>query len=160
MRSLYISIIFTVLGSLFFIGWGLDELVEYSTEDKVTETQGTIVYRQLLDGLSSELSSLSHSQLREKVNLFQRHYQLKASLASSKNIALPSSLVTELNQPGGLLLASSQNQYLVKNIANHPDFLLRFELPVETVDDDNVNFVLTLILYVGINVLLKGLTIK
>lgn len=150
MRSLYISIIFTVLGSLFFIGWGLDELVEYSTEDKVTETQGTIVYRQLLDGLSSELSSLSHSKISEKVELFQQHYQVKVSLASSKNIALPSSLIAELNQPGGLLLASSQNQYLVKNIANHPDYLLRFELPVETIDDDNFNFVLTLILYVSI----------
>jgi len=115
MRSLYISIIFTVLGSLFFIGWGLDELVEYSTEDKITETQGTIVYRQLLDGLSSELSLLSHAKISEKVELFQQHYQVKVSLASSKNIALPSSLIAELNQPGGLLLASSQNQYLVKN---------------------------------------------
>lgn len=150
MRGLYISIIFTVLGSLFFIGWGLDELVEYSTEDQVTDTQATTIYRHLLDGLSGELSSLSSSQLNKSVNSFQQHYQITTSLASSKKIALPSSLVEKLTQPGGLLLASSSNQYLLKSITNHPEFLLRIELPIEAVDDSNFNFILTLILYVSI----------
>jgi signal transduction histidine kinase len=150
MRGLYISIIFTVLGSLYFIGWGLDELVEYSTEDKITETQGTTVYRHLLDGLSSELSSLNNEQLTKRVGQFQQHYQIQTSLASSKKIALPNSLIKELKQQGGLLLASSANQYLLKKITNHPDFLLRIELPAETVEDNNFNFILTLILYVSI----------
>lgn len=150
MRGIYISIIFTVLGSLFFIGWGLDKLVEYSNEDKITETQATTIYRQLLDGLSTELSSLSSTQLTEKVELFQQYYQIKTSLASSKKIALPSSLLAELKQQGGLLLASSSNQYLLKNITNHTDFLLRLELPAEKIDDNNLNFILTLILYVSI----------
>jgi signal transduction histidine kinase len=150
MRGLYISIIFTVLGSLFFIGWGLDELVEYSTEDKVTEAHGTTVYRHLLNGLSRELSSLNSKELNKRVEQFKQYYQMETSLASSKKIALPSSLVTELNQQGGLLLASSSNQYLLKTIANHPDFLLRIELPVEKAEDTNFNFILTLILYVSI----------
>jgi signal transduction histidine kinase len=150
MRGLYISIIFTVLGSLFFIGWGLDELDDYSTEDKITETPATTVYRHLVDGLTSELSTLSRTELNEKVALFQKHYQLKSSLALSKKIALPNSLVGQVNQQGGLLLASSANQYLLKSIPNHPEFLLRLELPVEIADDDNINFILTLILYVSI----------
>jgi signal transduction histidine kinase len=150
MRGLYISIIFTVLGSLFFIGWGLDELVEYSTEDTVTETPATTVYRQLLDGLSNELNSLNSEKLSERIEQFQQYYQINTSLASSKKIALPSSLVAELNQQGGLLLASSSNQYLLKRITNHPEFLLRIELPFESVDDNNFNFILTLILYVSI----------
>jgi signal transduction histidine kinase len=150
MRGLFISIIFTVLGSLFFIGWGLDTLVEYSTEDKVTETQATTVYQHILDGLSSELSTLKSSKLKDKVEQFKQRYKINTSLASSKKIALPSSLLAELKQQGGLMLASSTNQYLLKNIANHPDFLLRIELPVETVEDKNFNFFLTLILYVSI----------
>jgi len=85
MRGLYISIIFTVLGSLFFIGWGLDELVAYSTEDKITETPATTVYRHLVDGLTSELGTLKSAELDEKVALFQQHYQLKTSLALSKS---------------------------------------------------------------------------
>lgn len=154
MRGLYISIIFTVVGSLFFIGWGLDELVAYSTEDNITETQVTTVSRQLLDGLTSEISSLTNEQLRKRVGLFQQHYQIKTSLASSKKIALPNSLITQLNQQGGLLLASADTQYLLKSIPNHPDFLLRLELPIETVEDDNFNFILTLILYISICVIL------
>jgi signal transduction histidine kinase len=154
MRGLYISIIFTVLGSLFFIGWGLDELVDYSTEDKITETPSTTVYRHLVDGLTSELSTLNSAELNEKVGLFQQHYRLKTSLALSKKIALPSSLVTQVNLQGGLLLASSANQYLLKSIPNHPEFLLRLELPVEIADDDNINFILTLILYGSICVIL------
>ena len=150
MRGLYISIIFTVVGSLFFIGWGLDELVEYTTEDKITETQTTIVYRQLLNGLASDLSAINGSQLSTRVKQFQQHYQIKARLASSKKIALPSSLIAQLTQSGGLLLASSNNQYLLKSISNHPEFLLRLELPVAAADNDNINFLLTLILYVSI----------
>ncbi len=150
MRGLYISIIVTVLGSLFFIGWGLDELVEYSTQDKVTETQATTVYRHLLDGLSSELSLLPAKELTAKVAQFQQHYQMKVSLASSKKIALPESLKAQLSQQGGLLLASSNNQYLLKRISNHPDFLLRLALPIEKQDDNSFNFLLTLILYISI----------
>ncbi|MCP4988115.1 MAG: two-component sensor histidine kinase [Colwellia sp.] len=154
MRGLYISIIFTVVGSLFFIGWGLDELVAYSTKDKTSETQTTTVYRHFLDGLANEMSSLTSKQLNEKVTLFQQNYHIKTSLAPSKKIALPNSLVTQLNQQGGLLLASTNNQYLLKSIANHPDFLLRLDLPVETVEDDNFNFILTLILYLSLCVIL------
>lgn len=154
MRGLYISIIITVLGSLFFIGWGLDELVEYSTEDKITETQGTTIYRHLVDGLANELSTLDDTQLRKRVEQFQQYYQIETSLASSKKIALPSSLITKLNQQGGLLLASSANQYILKKIPKHPEFLLRLELPAETIVDDNFNFILTLILYVSICVIL------
>ena len=150
MRGLYISIIFTVLGSLFFIGWGLDELVEYSSEDKVTETQGTTVYRHLLDGLSSELNALSSEQLTAKIELFQQHYQIAVSLALSKKIALPDSLTAQLSQQGGLLLASADNQYLLKRISNHPQYILRLALPVEKGDDDSFNFLLTLILYTSI----------
>jgi len=154
MRGLYISIVFTVVGSLFFIGWGLDELVAYSTEDKRTETQGTTAYRKMLDGLTIEISALTHEKISKRVNQFQQDYQLKASLASSKKIALPSSLIAQLNQQGGLLLASADTQYLLKSIPNHPEFLLRLEFPVEIIEDENFNFILTLILYVSICVIL------
>jgi signal transduction histidine kinase len=154
MRGLYFSIILTVVGSLFFIGWALDELVAYSTKDKAIETQATTLYRQLLDGLSEELGAISNKPLQDKIESFQQHYQIETSLASSKKIALPNSLIAQLKQQGGLLLASTDNQYLLKSIPNHPDFLLRLELPVETAEDENFNFLLTLILYVSICVIL------
>lgn len=150
MRGLYLSIIFTVLGSLYFIGWGLDVLVEYSTDDEITETPTTIVYRQLVDGITADMQLMDNTQLREKIALFQQNYPIVISLESSNKIALPLSLISQLSQQGGLLLASSTNQYLLKSIPNHPELLLRIDLPNEKVEDKNFNFILTLILYVSI----------
>ncbi len=150
MRSLYISIIVTVLGSLFFIGWGLDELVEYSSENLVTESQSTLTYRKLLNGLSTDLSSLPANNLANEVDKFKQVYQINTRLVASHTIALPYSLVEQLNQPGGLLLASNANLYLLKNIVNHDDYILRIELPAELEEDDSFHFLLTLVLYVSI----------
>lgn len=150
MRSLYISIIVTVLGSLFFIGWGLDELVEYSSENIVTESQSTLTYRKLLNGLSTDLSSLAANKLAKEVDKFKQVYQINTSLVASQTIALPHSLSEQLDQQGGLLLASNANLYLLKNIVNHDDYILRIELPAELEEDDSFHFLLTLVLYVSI----------
>jgi signal transduction histidine kinase len=150
MRSLYISIIVTVLGSLFFIGWGLDELVEYSSENIVTESQSTLTYRKLLNGLSTDLSSLAANKLAKEVDKFKQVYQINTSLVVSQTIALPHSLSEQLDQQGGLLLASNANLYLLKNIVNHDDYILRIELPAELEEDDSFHFLLTLVLYVSI----------
>ena len=150
MRSLYISIIVTVLGSLFFIGWGLDELVEYSSENIVTESQSTQTYRKLLNGLSTDLSSLAANKLAKEVDKFKQVYQINTSLVASQTIALPQSLSEQLDQQGGLLLASNANLYLLKNIVNHDDYILRIELPAELEENDSFHFLLTLILYVSI----------
>jgi signal transduction histidine kinase len=150
MRSLYISIIVTVLGSLFFIGWGLDELVEYSSENLVAESQSTQTYRKLLNGLSTDLGSLAANKLAKEVDKFKQVYQINTSLVVSQTIALPHSLSEQLDQQGGLLLASNANLYLLKNIVNHDDYILRIELPAELEEDDSFHFLLTLILYVSI----------
>lgn len=152
MRRLYLSIIITVLGSLFFIGWGLDKIVEYTelTKEANQETHSTLVYRKLINGLSQELNNLTTDKLNDEIALFQQRYNITTTLAFSKNIALPHSLLIQLEHDGGLLLASSKNQYILKKLANHPDFLLQLDLPIETEPDDSFNFILTLILYLSI----------
>jgi len=152
MRGLYLSIIFTVLGSLFFIGWGLDEIVEHIelTKDTNQETHSTLVYRKLINGLSQELNTLSSDKLNDEIALFQQRFNINTKLAYSNNIALPQSLLLQLEHDGGVLLASSNNQYLLKKLNNHPDFLLQIDLPNEKELDNSFNFILTLILYLGI----------
>lgn len=58
MRGLYLSIIFTVLSSLFFIGWGLDKLAEHadSNQQSEQENNNAYVYRQLIQGLAEQLN--------------------------------------------------------------------------------------------------------
>jgi len=152
MRGLYLSIIFTVLSSLFFIGWGLDEIVE-SIEmhnEANQDSPNTLIYRKLINGLSQKLNSIPKDELEDTITQFQQQYEISGKLALSKNIALPHSLLLQLEQKGGLLLASSSNQYLLKQLSNHPDYLLQIDLPTEVELDNPFNFILTLILYFSI----------
>lgn len=152
MRGLYLSIIFTVLGSLFFIGWGLDEIVEYIELNKEAnqDSHSTLIYRKLMNGLSQELNHLPSEKIKASVALFQQRYGINSALALSNNIALPHSLLMQLEHDDVLLLASSNNRYLLKKLTNHPDFLLQIDLPNEAEPDNSFNFILTLILYLSI----------
>jgi len=141
-----------VLGSLYFIGWGLDEIVERIELNKENnqDSYNTLVYRKLINGLSQELNHLGSDKLNDKIALFQQQYDINTTLALSNNIALPYSLLVQLEEDGGLLLASTNNQYLLKKLTNHPDFLLQIDLPNESEPDNSFNFILTLILYLSI----------
>lgn len=152
MRALYLSIIITVLGSFFVIGWGLDKLAE-SSEPALLNTQEnptSAIYRQLINGLTTELSALHKDELPQRIDNFQQDYLITSTLIQSENFALPQSLVSQLTQPGGLLLASDSKQYLLKEIPQHPDFLLQLDLPNEPETDSSFNFLLTLTLYLSI----------
>ena len=74
MRGLYLSIMFTVLGSLFFVGWGLDKLAQHagSGQDGKQENQITLLYRQLAQGLTQQLNSLPETALTTTVHQFQQ----------------------------------------------------------------------------------------
>jgi signal transduction histidine kinase len=152
MRRLYVSIIFTVLGSLFFIGWGLDKIVEL-TESQANINQdppSLLLYKQMIDGLSSELNLLEKESLSTRISDFKRQYQISISLEPSNKIALPDSVKSQLSQQGGLLLASQHNQYLLRELQQHPEFLLQLNLPIEQTQDNPFNFILTLLLYCSI----------
>lgn len=152
MRRLYLSIIFTVLGSFFIIGWGLDKIVELSesSAEISQDAPTTQLYRQLIEGLSIELNALPKSNLSERISTFQQQYKMRASLEPSNTIALPNSVLKALGQRGGLLLATDNNQYLLRKLTKHPEFLLQLNLPVEKEQDNSFNFMLTLVLYVSI----------
>jgi signal transduction histidine kinase len=152
MRGLYLSIVFTVLGSLFFVGWGLDKLAEHaeSKQENNQENQITLLYRQLAQGLAQQLNALPEKSLTDKVSQFQQQYNITSHLVLSHDVALPSSLLAQLNQNGGLLLASQNDQYLLKKLERHPTYMLQLNFPLEQEENQPFNFILTLALYIGI----------
>ena len=152
MRGLYLSIIFTVLGSLFFIGWGLDKLAEHAgskIEDE-PELQSTVLYRQLVQGLAQQLDNQVETSLADTVKQFQQQYKIDSQLVLSNDIALPQTLQAQLAHKGGLLLYSQNAQYLLKKLEQHPRYLLRINFPVEQEKNTPFNFILTLALYLSI----------
>ena len=152
MRGLYLSIIITVLGSLFFIGWGLDKLAEHaeSGQQANQESQRTLLYRQLVQGLSSQLNDLPETSLTDTVRQFQQQYEINSHLVLSDDVALPQALSVQLDHQGGLLLASQNDQYLLKKLSKHPSYLLQINIPLAQEESSSFNFILTLALYTSI----------
>jgi len=148
MKRLYISMVVAVLGALFIINWGLDKLVaKQGNEHENTEL---VVYQKLIDGFEKQLSHVKINELLEKTNELSQYYQVKVSLESTDNIALPQSLLAQLSQSGGLLLASSNDAYLLKKITLHPEALIHLQLPLIISENEQENLLFTLILYLGI----------
>jgi len=148
MRRLYISIVFAVLGSLFIISWGLDALVEEHVDYE--DSSDIVIYKKLIEGISQQLNLVPHNQLSNEVEKFNQYYQISISLEQASNVALPESLSVQLSQTGGLLLASENNPYLLRKLNSHPDVLIQIHLPTDPIESQNVDIILTLILYLGV----------
>ena len=148
MRRLYISIVFAVLGSLFIISWGLDALVEEHADYE--DSSDIVLYKKLIEGISQQLNLIPHNQLSNEVKKFSQYYQIDISLEQASNVALPESLSVQLSQTGGLLLASESNPYLLRKLNAHPDALIEIHLPTDPIESQNVDIILTSILYLGV----------
>ncbi|XPF96280.1 sensor histidine kinase [Colwellia sp. RE-S-Sl-9] len=148
MRRLYISIVFAVLGSLFIISWGLDALVEEHADYE--DSSDIVIYKKLIEGISQQLNLIPHNQLSSEVKKFSQYYQIDISLEQASNVALPESLSVQLSQTGGLLLASESNPYLLRKLHAHPDALIEIHLPTDPIESQNVDIILTSILYLGV----------
>lgn len=152
MRGLYLSVIFTVLGSLFFVGWGLDKLAEHADSgiENNHENPITLVYRQLSQGLAQQLNALPEQALTAAVNQFQQQYQITSHLVLTTDIALPNTLLAQLEEEGDLLLASQNDQYLLHKLEQHPTYMLQLNFPLEREENQPFHYVLTIALYIGI----------
>ncbi|OIQ46610.1 MAG: hypothetical protein BM565_10805 [Gammaproteobacteria bacterium MedPE] len=152
MRRFYISIIAVVLGAIFVIGWGVDLLVSESS----TEHQDEIsIYGQNLDGFAAHLSKVPAEQLPQAVVELSQDFRLSLSLVDENSVALPSSLIGQLSQQGGLYLASEQDSYLYKRVEGHESALLHLQLPaLEEHSNFNIDLMLTILLYIGVSIII------
>mgnify|MGYP003676791187 FL=1 len=152
MRRLYISIILTVIGSLFIITWGLDKIVAKQAPEQAPSEYA--IYHQLIEGFDQQLSATEVEKLIAFSAELSQAYQMKLHLDKSENIALPKELNSQLTQSGGLLLASETQPYLLKKLTLHPTYVLQLSLPELEVENQHINILLTAILYLGVCIIL------
>lgn len=148
MTRLFLSIIIAVLGSLFFIGWGLDQLV--AEQENPQDQSDIYIYKQLVEGFTTQLNTLPEKAIHETTENFAKHYQLAITLDDINNIALPASLRSQLSQHGGLLLATDEQAYILRKIPQHPQQLVKLQLPSTPEDNQHLNIMLTAVLYIGV----------
>lgn len=148
MRRLYLSIIVTVLGSLFLLGWGLDQLAEHP--DYNDSSRDLAVYRNLVDGLSLQLANEKSNRLMTATRKLGSQFGVTLSLDELQSFSFPDEALARLAGPGGVLLVSSSGTHLYKTIANHPERLLQLQIPSQRNEPRVFDFVMTASLYGGL----------
>ena len=152
MRRLYLSAIFAVLGAIFAIGWGLDLLVDGQEQGNAGDSTAT--YQRIIDGAANQLANVSAPSIEQQTLVIGGYFSLNLQLKRSNSVALPPSLRQQLLQPGGLLLASQDGSYLLKHIANHPQYLLQLQLPLSENPNHDSDLLLTILLYLGVCIII------
>lgn len=151
MKRLYIGIISSVIIALFLINWGVDKLAQETS--KSNESNELVLYKKIIEGLSADLGSgnekLTKVEIVNQAEHLAKLYQLNVVIEDSSDLAFPASLQQQLTQPGGLLLSSSQNTYLLKAITHYPQWLIRLEM-LEQEENQQHNVLLTSLLYLGV----------
>ncbi|RCU49086.1 two-component sensor histidine kinase [Corallincola holothuriorum] len=150
MRRLYLSIIVTVLGSLFLLGWGLDQLAEHPDDN----SRDLAVYRNLADGLSSQLANDRSNSLMTATRKLGEQFGVNLSLDEMSSFAFPDAELEKFSAPGGVLLMSSAGAHLYKTIPNHPERLLQLQIPSQLNEPSAFDFVMTASLYGGLSLVL------
>lgn len=149
MTRLFSGLLLTGLLSLFLLGYLIDRVIDSEQSPSRQETLSA----HLLDYLVSQSNPLPEQQL-------SHHYQQQAAalgltlqLAPYAALALPPELTAQLASPGGLALATNEQDYLVRQLPAHPAWLLKLALPAEQ-EHHPLSLWLTLGLYIGLALLL------
>ncbi|WJG09806.1 ATP-binding protein [Aliiglaciecola sp. LCG003] len=150
MKRIYLSVLFTVVGSLILIGWILDLIA-----DKSYNAQPLIeleLYEKIVRGAASQLASVDEPELSLSVATLADQFALQFRLEPLANLALPQELDKELTQSGKLMLQSNDSSFLFVSIPKHPRYLLRLTVEQLGAERQNLDFMLTLALYVGVGI--------
>ncbi|MEN3158581.1 HAMP domain-containing sensor histidine kinase [Alkalimonas sp. NCh-2] len=150
MSRLLLGLLCTTLLSLFLLSQLLDQIVH---QDELPEPGYQQLAGKLMLQLDQQTAGLSTAQLAAFIEQQSVAWQLPLQLQAMSNIQLPIELQHQLTEPEGLLLASNQQLYLLRQLSAHPQWLLR--LPLDDEDPHHpLSLWLTISLYFGMALLL------
>ncbi|WP_444997066.1 ATP-binding protein [Aliikangiella sp. IMCC44359] len=156
MKRIYFSILVTALISLFVLGKLLDRVFDEQSESN--ERAEFIVERHFFLGLSHILSRSNNDELKNAVEALGHQFQINLSLEAKENLSLNPELESQIDSDEGLLIDSDSEIQLIRQINNHPDWLLVYSihntLDVAKEDDFKLEFWLTLLFYASFCVVL------
>lgn len=148
MKRVYLSILFTVFGSLILIGWVLDKVAE--NESDTAAPIEIELYQRIIRSAALQLDQMPLTQLDRGLIELQQQFQLEFALEPLVNLALPPELSSQLNLNGRLSLESSEGAFLIKKLDKHDRLLLQLSVPLDNQSSSNLDIALTLALYLGV----------
>lgn len=150
MSRLLLGLLCTTLLSLFLLSQLLDQVVR---QDELPESGYQRLAANVLLQLDQQSTDLATAQLAGYIEQQSINWQLPLQLQASSAVHLPVELQHQLTASEGLLLASNDQLYLLRQLDAHPDWLLR--LPLDEDDSHHpLSLWLTLGLYFGMALLL------
>ncbi len=152
MKRIYLSVLFTVVGSLILIGWVLDLIAQNEYAHQLpTELQ---LYELIVQGAARQLDQVPFQALSEKTAALSKEFGQQLVLEPAANLALPNELQQDLADNGKLILQSNDGAVLFVTLKQHPNMLLQLNINQLTPGNENLEMMLTLALYIGVGICL------
>ncbi|KKL28241.1 hypothetical protein LCGC14_2377090, partial [marine sediment metagenome] len=146
MKKFYLSLLTSALLSIVVLGW----LIDAFSQQTHTSQDEFALQSKLLMGFSQQIAAQAVQQRADYTALLAEQFSLGLSYRATQSLALPPSLLEQINAKGGLILEDQQGFYLLySNDALAPFHLkLRLEKPHE--QDQQNDMLLTLLFYAGL----------
>lgn len=147
MKKLSISLLLVVMISIFGLGQGIDNLFEkYQAEPDSDELTP---YRLLISSLALTIDK--HDNPEHFVQSWHTQHQLTLSIEPLSQFILPTPLQNQLNN-GEPLVLESADRYSIHALLPNEQKVLSLNVPhgVKKVDNENLQWLLTTVFYVGI----------
>lgn len=149
MKKLYIGIVFTVIGSLIFLGWVIDQLAVDNEPNSLPVD--LVVYQKIMHGIADSLNNVEQIELNQQLERLNKQFQVTAILEEVGDLALPISLDNQLHTNYFITLQSDDATHLYYLLSAHTGVLLRMTILQEIEGAYVTDIALTLALYIGIS---------
>lgn len=149
MTRLFSGLLLTSLLSLFLLGYLIDQLID----SEPAEYSASTIAAHLLDYMVNQSQTLQEDQLFSHYQQQAAALKLSLQLEPYQALALPTELAQQLTVQGGLALASAEQDYLLRQLPAHPQWILKLALPPEQ-QQHPLSLWLTLAFYSGLAMLL------
>lgn len=146
MKKFYISLLGSALLSIVVLGWLIDAFSQqtYSSKDEF-ELQS-----KLLMGFSQQVTTVAAQQRAAFTQQLAAQFSLPLTYRATQALALPTSLVNEMNKDGGLILEDQQGFYLLYSNSQLAPFHLKLRLEKRQELTQQNDMLLTLLFYAGL----------
>lgn len=146
MKKFYLSLLASALLSIVVLGWLIDAFSQstHNSEDEFA------LQSKLLMGFSKQIAAQAEQQRADYTALLAEQFSLGLSYRATQSLALPPSLLEQINAKGGLTLQDQEGFYLLYSNESLAPFHLKLRLDKPHEQDQQNDMLLTLLFYAGL----------
>ncbi|WP_404340606.1 ATP-binding protein [Pseudoalteromonas mariniglutinosa] len=146
MKKFYISLLGSALLSIIVLGWLIDAFSQQTHQPNDEFS----LQSNMLQGFSQQLTAQPNAARPTFVKQLSDDFNIQLEYRLTQSLALPASLLSEINKPSGLILEDQQGFYLLYGTEQLAPYHLKLRLEKDTSLATNHDVLLTLLFYTGL----------